>query len=130
MRRNHYRRNAKMGGFPCSASMPGFIVLVVLVALAYWGLDAKCNALGDDIKRKEQEMQRLEDEFVREEARWNANKTPEKLDAALLSHGLSMGYPRADQIVRMTDGGVPAEGQVSLAKFERNPPSSGNVARR
>ena len=129
-KRNRYKKNARMSFLPCSYTVVGIIILTATIALVYWHLNTKCAALGDDIRRKEHELQSLKDEFLREEARWNANKTPEKLDAALLAHGLVMRHPKADQLVRMDGhGGKPLPNQLSIAKFMRNPPKNGNVAR-
>ena len=43
-------------------------------------------------------------------------KTPERIEAALLRHGLSMKIPRADQNVQMKADGTPYPGQLSLAR--------------
>lgn len=129
MRRNHHKHNARMYSYSYSIPVVGLIVVVVTILLGYWGLDSKCSALGEDIKQREKELRSLDDEYLREEARWNANKTPEKLEAALIAHGLNMVYPKADQLVRMDQRGKPVEGQLSIAKFNRNPSPVGNVAK-
>ena len=47
--------------------------------------------------------------------------TPEKLEIALLKHGLAMKTPRAEQVVRLKSDGRPYPGQISVAKAaERN----------
>jgi hypothetical protein len=71
------------------------------------------------IGEKERTLARLEDERVRESARWEEMKTPEKLESALNRHGLAMRYPKAAQIVRMKPNGQPFPGQISLAKAEK-----------
>ena len=129
MKRNQFRRNAKTHVLPCSMPIVLVITLTISGLLSYWGLDARCDQLGNDIRRKEIEKRNLENDFVREEARWNANKTPGKLDEALIAHGLVMTYPKEDQLVRMNRIGKPIEGQLSLAKFYRQPKNSGSVAR-
>jgi hypothetical protein len=97
----------------------GVIVTVVTVALVYWFVDSKCALLGQEIRKHEQKYASLENERVREAARWDEKKTPEKLERAMLQHGLAMGYPRPDQVVRMDANGRPVPGQLSLAKFQR-----------
>ena len=128
-KRNRYKKNARMSFLPCSYTVVGIIVLSVTFLLVYWHLNTKCGALGDDLRQKELELRSLQDEYLREEARWNANKTPEKLEAALLAHGLVMEHPKADQLVRMDASGKPLPNQLSIAKFLRNPSGNGNVAR-
>ena len=129
MKRNQFRRNAKTHVLPCSMPIVLVITLTISGLLSYWGLDARCDQLGNDIRRKEIEKRNLENDFVREEARWNANKTPGKLDEALIAHGLVMTYPKEDQLVRMNRIGKPNEGQLSLSQLYRQPNNSGSVAR-
>lgn len=129
MKRNQFRRNAKTHVLPCSMPIVVLIIFIISGVLSYWGLDARCNQLGNDIRKKEIEKRNLEKDFVREEARWNANKVPAKLDEALISHGLAMSYPKGDQLVRMDHAGKPIPGQLSLAKFYRQPQNGGSVAR-
>lgn len=110
--------------------MPLVALIIFLVSgiLVYWALDARCSQLGNDIRRKEIEKRNLENDFVREEARWNANKVPAKLNEALIAHGLVMTYPKGDQLVRMNHVGKPIPGQLSLAKFYRQHQNGGSVA--
>ena len=53
---------------------------------------------------------------MRESTRWEEMKTPDRIERALLQHGLSMRPPRPEQTVRMTANGTPYPGQLSLAK--------------
>lgn len=116
MRRNH-KRQARVKFLPVPAA--GVIVLAVSVALSYWFMDSKSAQLAQEIRKCEQKYGALENERVREEARWNEKKTPEKLERAMLQHGILMSYPRPEQIVRMDDKGRPVAGQLSLVKFQR-----------
>jgi hypothetical protein len=105
------------------------IVLVVTLVLGYWFMDSKCAMLGQEIRKHERRFSTLEDERLREEARWNEKKTPEKLDQAMLQHGLAMSYPTHDQVVRMDGRGVPVPGQQSVAKLLRYRIASEPVAK-
>jgi hypothetical protein len=96
------------------------IVLLVTLVLGYWFLDSKCAMLGQEIRKHERKFGMLEDERLREEARWNEKKTPEKLEQAMLQHGLAMTYPASEQVVKMDGRGVPVAGQQSLARFLRS----------
>lgn len=126
MRRNH-KRQVRTKFLPVPAA--GVIVLAATVALSYWFMDSKSGQLGQEIRKYEQKYASLESERVREEARWNAKKTPEKLERAMLQHGILMDYPKADQIVRMDIAGRPIPGQLALAKFERNKNAGERVAK-
>ena len=117
MRRNH-KRQMRVKFLPVPAA--GVIVLAVSVALSYWFMDSKSAQLGQEIRKYEQKYSALENERVREEARWNEKKTPEKLDRAMLQHGIMMTYPTPEQIVRMDGNGRPMTGQISLMKFQRS----------
>lgn len=125
MRKNRKRRaNTKV----VPRSLVGLIILGATLALLYCGLESKCDQLGQDIRKHEQRFDQLEAERVREATRWSDCKTPEKLNQALLRHGLEMGYPAADQMVRMESAsGQPAPGQIALAKFNKERATAGQV---
>ena len=116
MRRNR-KRQVRAHFLPRTAV--GVIVSMVTVALIYWFVDSKCTLLGQEIRKHEQKYVALDNERVREAARWDEKKTPEKLERAMLQHGLAMSYPTAEQVVRMDQGGRPVPGQLSLARFQK-----------
>jgi len=126
MRRNRKRQvHAKV----LPPSMAGMIVLIVSMVLSYWFMDSKCAQLGQEIRKHEQKFAALEDERVREEARWSEKNTPEKLEQAMLQHGIAMNYPAADQVVRMDLAGQPLPGQLSLVRFQRSQNAGERVAK-
>lgn len=92
-----------------------FFVMVMLNLLA----SSSCSQLMKAIGEKERELSKLENSRIRESSRWEEMKTVEKIERALLRHGLSMKTPRADQIVRMRADGTPYPGQLSLARAKR-----------
>ena len=100
-------------------AVAGLIVLCASLVLIYWGMESKCAELGQEIRQYEQNITTLEDERIREETRWTEKKTPEKLEQAMLQHGLDMVYPSPEQIVRMDARGQPIPGQLALANFSR-----------
>ena len=126
MRRNR-KRQAHARVLPRSAA--GIIVLFVSVILSYWFMDSKCAQLGQEIRKHEHKYAQLDDERVREEARWNEKKTPEKLEQAMLQHGIAMSYPTPEQVVRVDGAGVPLAGQLSVVRFQRNRNASERVAK-
>lgn len=126
MRRNR-KRNVHAKVVP--RSVAGVFLLMVGLVLLYWMMDSKCDVDGQEIRKYEQKLQALEAEYVREEARWNERNTPEKLEEAMLQHGIAMSYPTADQIVRMDASGVPVPGQLSIARFKRSQSATERVVK-
>jgi hypothetical protein len=110
-------------------AVTGVILLIMGLMVAYWWMDSGCAQLGQEIRRCEQKSAALEDERVREEARWNEYNTPKKLKEMMLLHGIDMAYPTADQWVRMGADGQPVPKQLSLAKFKRGLGAGERVAK-
>lgn len=87
-------------------------VMVIMNLLA----SSSCQQLMKRIGEEEKELARLEDSCNRESTRWEEMKTPEKVEAALLRHGLAMRPPRPEQNVHMKADGSPYAGQLSVAR--------------
>ena len=90
-------------------------VMVILNLLA----SSSCTQLMKAKGEKEKELAALGEAMDRESTRWEEMKTPERLETALLRHGLSMKLPRPDQNVRMRPDGTPFPGQMSLARIKQ-----------
>lgn len=88
-------------------------VMVILHLLA----SSSCQQVQKTIGEKELELKGLDDERARESAHWEEMKTTEQLERMLAKHGLKMCYSKSDQVVRMTERGVPFPGQRSVAKY-------------
>lgn len=88
-----------------------FFVMVILNLLSSSRYKQMMKTKGE----LEHEIAKLEDSRMRESLHWECMKTAEKLEAAMLPHGLTMKLPRAAQIVRMGPDGTPRKGQLSLA---------------
>jgi len=116
MRKNR-KRSVKMSVWATN-TMHFAAVIVMLFVMVIINLlaSSSCDQLMKSIGEKERALDRLEEERVRESARWEEMKTPEKLESALLRHGLAMRYPKPDQVVRMKANGRPYPGQLSVAK--------------
>ena len=80
-----------------------FFVMVILNLLS----SSSCTMLLKEKGAKERELDKLGQACTQESTRWEELKTPEKIEVALLRHGLSMKLPRADQCVRMRADGTP-----------------------
>ena len=98
------------------AVMVMFFVMVILNLLA----SSSCNQIMKSIGEKERALAKLEDERTRESARWDAMKTADNIDRALLRFGLSMRYAHAGQIVRMDSTGRPKPGQLAVARAKKS----------
>ena len=93
-------------------------IILVLFVMVILNLLAKssCQQIMKTIGEDERELAKLEDERMRAATRWDEMKTPEKIEMALLRHGLVMKPPRPDQNVNMKSDGTPYPGQLSVAK--------------
>ena len=80
-----------------------FFVMVILNLLS----SSSCTMLLKEKGAKERELDKLDQERTQESTRWEELKTPEKIEVALLRHGLSMKSPRPDQCIRMRADGSP-----------------------
>ncbi len=116
------RRNRKhrVHGRIVSVNAVGLSVLVVFVLIGYLAMDNRCNARGQLLKDLEHRYASLEEERIREEAKWNAMKTPDALNRHLLRHGISMGYARPEQIVRITPSALTLASTTEYQERERS----------
>ena len=116
MRRN--RKIPKRMSVVATTTMRFGAILVFFFVMVLFNLlsSTSCSQLMKTKGELERELARLEDARMREATRWEEMKTPERIEAALLRHGLSMKIPRADQNVQMKADGTPYPGQLSLAR--------------
>ena len=89
-----------------------FFVMVILNLLSA----SSCTQLLKTKGELEREIAKLDDARMRESTRWETMKSPEKIEAALLRHGLLMRMPSPVQTVRLKADGTPRPGQLSLAR--------------
>ena len=87
-----------------------FFVMVILNLLS----SSRCTMLLKAKGEKERELERCEKRRTQESSRWEEMKTPEKMEMALVRHGLAMRLPRPDQCVRMRADGTPYPNQRSV----------------
>ena len=116
MRRN--RKIPKKMSIVATTTMRFGAVLVFFFVMVLFNLlsSTSCTQLMKTKGELERELARLEDSRMREATRWEEMKTPERVEAALLRHGLAMKIPRPDQNVQMKSDGTPYPGQLSLAR--------------
>lgn len=130
MRRRNRKISKRMSVIAGRSMQIAAVMLILFVMVIVNQLaSSNCDQLTKAIREKERQLAKLEDERSRESARWEEMKTPEKLESALMRHGLSMRYPKADQVVRMKSDGRPYPGQVSVARAQQRR-KQGTTARR
>lgn len=100
------------GSMYIGAVMLTLFVMVIVNHLAA----SSCTQLKKTIGDRRRELDALENERLREQARWDGMTTPQRLDAALLRHGMKMRDPDpARQIVRLSRAtGQPIRCQASV----------------
>ena len=103
------------------------LTLFVMVIVNLLASSSGSRMVGS-IREKERELARLEEERMRESARWEEMMSPEKLEIALVRNGLSMKYPRPDQVIRMRADGRPYPGQLSVNMAAKRRSASAPVA--
>lgn len=99
-----------------SVQIAAVMIMAFAMAILYLLATSNCSQLEKSIQEKNNQLAKLENERKRESARWDAMQTSEKLESALLRHGLSMHYPKSEQVVRMKADGRPYPGQLSVAR--------------
>ena len=91
-----------------------FFIMVILNLLS----SSSCTQLLKAKGELEREIAKLDDARMRESTRWEEMKTPEKVEMALLRHGLAMRTPAPEQSVCLMADGTPRPGQLSVAKAQ------------
>ena len=86
---------------PFPLFLAGVLSVVVVLALSYIWVCARCDALGREIKKKEQELAAAQKRLVNEQDRWSCLTSPANLRRALRKYGLNMVMPEDRQIVRL-----------------------------
>ena len=81
-------------------------MFVSVAALSYLWLCARCEELGREINGLEKQQVSLTKKFLNEEYKWVRLKSPQSIEASLARCGLSMTWPRRDQVVWLADSHV------------------------
>jgi len=93
-----------------------FFVMVILNILS----SSSCTQLMKEKGEKEREIAKLDEAKSRESTRWDEMCTPERIEKALIRHGLQMKPPRPEQAVVMLANGKPRPDQFVLRKARSN----------
>lgn len=118
------RKNRKLNqkdGFMNIRPIGSLIVLATGLALAYVWLGCRCEAVGKEIQRLEQEKVSLNKQYRNEEFRWMQMKAPSNIERALHGRRIEMDWPRSEQVVHLPATAARPEppGQGYLAGVER-----------
>ncbi len=127
-KRKRRNRKKRVDGFVVSKNYAGVVVFVFVAALSYLWLCSRCDELGGEIKTLEREQIQLENKFLNEEYKWTSMKSPGKLEATLLHYGISMTWPRRDQVVWLADARIQVD--MNLDSIRENNPRMANASRR
>ena len=101
MRRN--RKMPKKMSVMAGRSVQIGAVMVMAFAMVILNMlaSSSCKQLSKTISEKERQLAKLENDQKREQERWDEMKTSERLEAALLKHGLAMRYSKPEtQVTR------------------------------
>ena len=86
---------------PFPVLLANILVLVAVLGLSYMWLCARCDALGKEIKLKEDELTSAQKRLVKEQDHWSTMTSPQNLERAIKKHRLNMIMPGEAQIVRV-----------------------------
>jgi len=89
---------------PFPVVLANILVFVAVFGLSYVWLCARCDTLGQEIKRLETVQRDTRRLLTNEQDRWSSKLSPASLDRALKYHNLTMRLPDAQQIVRVRNG--------------------------
>ena len=111
------RKNKKMKKNQVKVPFPvlfaNALMLVMVMGLSYMWLCSRCDSLGKEIKRKENELTAAQKRLVGEQDRWSSITSPANLQRAIRKHHLGMVMPGEKQIIRV--GAWPSDAGVAMA---------------
>ena len=119
MRKN--RKRSKRMSVVASHTMHVFGVMLVLFVMVILNMlaSSRCTQLQTAIGEKQRQLARLEKDRERESGRWDCMCTLDRLEDALLKHGLNMKYTKPIQTVLMDSAGQPLVAQSSVREARR-----------
>lgn len=126
-KRKRRNRKKRVDGFVVSKNFAGILVFVSVAALSYLWLYSRCDELGSGIKKLEGEKVQLENKFLNEEYKWMSMKSPKHLEETLLSSGITMTWPRRDQVVWLADARIQVD--MDFDGIRENDPRMAEVRR-
>jgi hypothetical protein len=105
MKKNPRRKSRKtQARIPFPRMLANVLVFVAVFGLSYVWLCARCDMLGQDIKRLESVRRETRLRMINEQDRWSNLLAPANFERALQRHRLAMQLPDERQIVRVRSG--------------------------
>jgi hypothetical protein len=105
-RKRNRKRNVHAGvRFP--SYLAAGLVFIALAAIGYLWLEGRCDALGKDILRLEQQQQQAHRRRLNEELKWSNLKSPASMERLLKKYDINMVWPEESCIIR-SRGSAPA----------------------
>ena len=106
------RKNRKLqrkDGYVFVRPVASAIVGLAAVGLMYVWLDCRCNAVGREIQKLEQEKVELLKNQASEQYRWTQMKAPPNVERVLRQRSLQMDWPNSAQVVLLPPTAVAAD---------------------
>lgn len=100
-RKSSRRKKKNQVQVPFPVVLANVLVLVAVLGLSYMWLCSRCDALGQEIKKKEAELAAARDRCNSEEDRWSRLTSPSNIRRRINELGLEMQMPTESQIVKM-----------------------------
>ncbi len=99
-KKNRARRKAQVA-IPFPVMLANILVVVAVFGIGYIFLCARCEQLGQEIKRLEYTQRETRRRLINEQDRWANLLAPASFERALARHGLDMTLPEERRIVRV-----------------------------
>ena len=93
-RKNDRTNKVNEAGVPFPKMLANVLVAVAVLGLSYMWLNARCDALGREIKAAELELAKAQKQARTEQERWATSTNPSNLRAARKRFDLKMSMPR------------------------------------
>ncbi len=87
---------------PFPMLLANVLVLVVVLGLSYMRICSRCDALGKEIKSKENQLSVVRKKLENEQDRWSSITSPRNLERAIAKHRLDMVWPRDAQTIEVS----------------------------
>jgi hypothetical protein len=118
-RRKRRNRKKRVDGFIFPGSFAGVLVFASVAALSYLWLCSRCEGLGREIKVLETQKTELQKKFLNEEYKWMRLKSPKSIEDSLARCGISMTWPRQDQVMWLADARMRDDINIQPTRDER-----------
>jgi hypothetical protein len=116
--KNKYRVTSRKAQvrIPFPVVLANILVFVAVFGLSYVWLCARCDTLGQEIKRLETVQREARRRMSNEQDRWSSQQSPANLERALKRHNLAMHLPDEQQIFRVRNGAGTAAANLAYNK--------------